>query len=217
MLALALLFLVTYAVPVIWTNLPAWLVLLMRVGGLLLWLVFVLDLMIRALLYGKPLRYLAQHPFTVVITLVPVFRPLRVLQIFAAVPSLYGRRGRFAIGRSAMAIVSSAALMVLVASVAVLDAERGANGATIRNFGDSMWWALTTVTTVGYGDTYPVTGLGRLIASGLMLVGVSLVGAVTATLGTWLLGQAPSSRSAGDGGSDDGPGEAGPADARTGR
>ena len=51
----------------------------------------------------------------------------------------------------------------------MLDAERHAPGSHIHTFADSLWWALSTVTTVGYGDMYPVTGEGRLIAGAVML------------------------------------------------
>ena len=76
---------------------------------------------------------------------------------------------------------------MFVASLAVLDAERGADAATIRTFGDALWWATTTVTTVGYGDLFPVTTEGRWVAAGLMLAGIALIGVVTATVASWLL------------------------------
>jgi voltage-gated potassium channel Kch len=56
-----------------------------------------------------------------------------------------------------------------------------------KNGGDALWWALTTVTTVGYGDTVPVTGEGRLIASVLMLVGVALFGSMSAIVTSKLI------------------------------
>jgi voltage-gated potassium channel len=85
------------------------------------------------------------------------------------------------------AAAQGVAALLLVASLAVLDAERGAKGATINTFGDAAWWAFTTVTTVGYGDRYPITGQGRLIAGGLMLAGIALLGIVTASLASWLI------------------------------
>jgi voltage-gated potassium channel len=72
-------------------------------------------------------------------------------------------------------------------SLAILQAERSRDGANIQTFGDALWWAITTVTTVGYGDQYPVTVEGRLIAVGLMLSGVALIGVVTATFASWLV------------------------------
>jgi voltage-gated potassium channel len=62
-----------------------------------------------------------------------------------------------------------------------------ARGANITTLGDALWWAMSTVTTVGYGDRYPVSGQGRFIAAGLMLAGIALLGIVTASLASWLI------------------------------
>jgi voltage-gated potassium channel len=76
--------------------------------------------------------------------------------------------------------MSSAArgLVLFVAALAVLQAERGHPGGNIESFGDALWWAVTTVTTVGYGDRFPVTTTGRFVAGGLMLAGIALLGVV---------------------------------------
>lgn len=62
-----------------------------------------------------------------------------------------------------------------------LDAERGQSDANIGTYGDAVWWALTTVSTVGYGDHFPVTVTGRSVAGGLMVAGIALLGTLTAT------------------------------------
>ena len=90
-------------------------------------------------------------------------------------------------GRVAVYVVGATSLVLFVASLAALDAERDAKNATITTFGDALWWAMTTVTTVGYGDRYPITAQGRFIAGGLMLAGIALLGIVTASLASWLL------------------------------
>ena len=79
------------------------------------------------------------------------------------------------------------AVVLLVASLAILDAERGREGANIETFGGALWWSVTTVTTVGYGDRFPVTGTGRMIAVALMMAGIALIGVVTATLASWII------------------------------
>jgi voltage-gated potassium channel len=78
-------------------------------------------------------------------------------------------------------------LLIYVASLAVFDKERYQSGATINSFGKAIWWSITTVTTVGYGDVYPVTNTGRVIAVLLMIGGISLVGVVTASLASWII------------------------------
>jgi voltage-gated potassium channel len=76
-----------------------------------------------------------------------------------------------------------------LAAIAVLDVERDAEGANITTFGDAVWWAATTVTTVGYGDRYPVTTEGRVIAVALMVAGIATVGAVMASIAAWMVAQ----------------------------
>jgi Ion channel len=79
----------------------------------------------------------------------------------------------------------SASLLAFCSALAVLDVERSSPDANITDFGDAIWWAVTTMTTVGYGDRYPVTGVGRMVALALMVGGIALVGTVTATLASW--------------------------------
>ena len=78
-------------------------------------------------------------------------------------------------------------MAVGLGAIAVLDAEQDADGANITTFGDALWWASTTVTTVGYGDRFPVTTSGRLVAVALMLVGIAAIGAITAGVAAWLV------------------------------
>ena len=84
----------------------------------------------------------------------------------------------------AVAVTTAA---VGLGALSILDAERDAPGATITSFGDAVWWAWATVTTVGYGDRYPVTTAGRGVAAVLMLCGIALLGLVTASLASFLV------------------------------
>jgi voltage-gated potassium channel len=92
-----------------------------------------------------------------------------------------------------------AALFVLVvASVMVLQFETRSPDANIRTGGDALWWAVVTITTVGYGDRFPVTGLGRITAFLVMLAGVGIIGALASILASVLV-SAPSDNGTPDG------------------
>lgn len=80
-------------------------------------------------------------------------------------------------------------LLLVAASVAILQFERGAES-NIRNAEDALWWAFVTITTVGYGDFYPVTTEGRLVAGFLMAAGVGLFGTFSAFVAAWFLAPA---------------------------
>jgi voltage-gated potassium channel len=77
--------------------------------------------------------------------------------------------------------------IVYAASLAILDVEGTHPESKIHTLGDALWWATTTVTTVGYGDLSPVTPMGKLVAVALMIGGIALVGSVTATLASWIV------------------------------
>jgi voltage-gated potassium channel len=79
-------------------------------------------------------------------------------------------------------VLIAAASTLFVGSWLVLLFEENAKGSNIHNYPDALWWAVVTVTTVGYGDRYPVTGGGRTVAVILMLLGIGLIGVLTATV-----------------------------------
>ncbi len=79
----------------------------------------------------------------------------------------------------------TACATVVLGAVAVYALEAGENK-SIHHFGDALWWAITTVTTVGYGDITPITPEGRLVAVVLMLTGIGVIGVFTATVASLL-------------------------------
>jgi voltage-gated potassium channel len=79
-------------------------------------------------------------------------------------------------------VLIAAAGTLFIGAWLVLLFEENAKKSNIHNFPDALWWAVVTVTTVGYGDRFPVTGGGRTVAVVLMLVGIGLIGVLTATV-----------------------------------
>jgi voltage-gated potassium channel len=189
MLALAILFVFVYGFPIIWPDLPFWLRSIFDVLNIVLWSCFVADLGARAVLSGRPGGYLLRHPIDVLLVALPMLRPLRVLRVFLAAEYVVTRGHRFALGRTLLATLTSVAFLGFIGALAMLDAERGAPGSTINTYPRALWWVAETLTTVGYGDTYPVTTTGRWVAVALMLVGISLVGVVTASVAAWFVSQ----------------------------
>ena len=81
-----------------------------------------------------------------------------------------------------------AVLMVIFSSIAILQVEDDPSS-NIKTAEDAIWWSYVTITTVGYGDRFPVTTEGRIIAALLMTVGVGLFGTFTAFLASWFVGE----------------------------
>lgn len=114
--------------------------------------------------------------------LLPALRPLRLLRLVTVI-SVFSRYAGSALrGKVTIYTVFIAAVLTFTGALAILDAEQNAPEANITSFADALWWAVVTITTVGYGDHYPVTDLGRLIAVAVMICGLGLLGTVTATL-----------------------------------
>ena len=147
-----------------------------------IWVIFIIDLITRALLAPRPIAYLVHHPIDVIAVTIPALRVLRVLRVLTAGQWLISRGSRLRFGRTATAVVIAALFVIYLSSLAILNAERGAPGAKIIDFPDALWWSIVTMSTVGYGEYYPVTPNGRIIAAGVMVVGISLLGLVGASV-----------------------------------
>lgn len=160
------------------------------------WLVFALDYVVRLCLATDRWRWFCRHLVDLLIVALPLLRPLRLVRLLILIKVLQRAAGSAIRGRVVLYTVSGAVLLVFVASLAVLDAERHEPGAHITDFGEALWWSVTTITTVGYGDLTPVTTTGRVIAVLLMIGGITLVGSITATLASWIVERVSDDRAA---------------------
>ncbi len=188
---LAVAFLVAYAWPVLDPRLDSSVETALAVTSWTVWVVFALDFAVRLVLADQRGSYARRHWYDVALIALPMLRPLRLLRLLALARMLNRGFAGTVAGRVTSYVVGTAVAAVGLAALAVLDAERDAPGATITTFGDALWWATTTLTTVGYGDLYPVTTTGRLVAVALMLTGLAVLGTITASAATWFVSQAP--------------------------
>jgi voltage-gated potassium channel len=143
------------------------------------WAAFATDYGIRIYLAEDRWLFVRTHPLDLAAVALPALRVLRLIASLARVAAL-ARRG---LAERVMVTTTLVAVTVVIgAASTVLDAERNAPDGNITNFPDALWWAATTVTTVGYGDRFPVTAEGRLVGVVLMVVGIAVFGSITAAL-----------------------------------
>ncbi|WP_231494219.1 potassium channel family protein [Arthrobacter sp. 9MFCol3.1] len=153
----------------------------------LTWAAFGIDYIVKLMLAPRRGRWFLRHPMDLLIVVIPAARPLLLLRPLR-LRKVMDRAPGTAIRARVMAyVVASAVLLLYTVALSVLSFERGAPGANITSMGDSLWWAVVTITTVGYGDLYPVTVPGRLAASALMIGGFVVLGMVTAVLSSWVI------------------------------
>jgi voltage-gated potassium channel len=160
-----------------------------------IYLLFALDLLFRIGLYFSTPKvdrntrnFIISSLLPILALLAPALRSLRVFRLLLAFRGFVGLVKNRA-ESAALLVVGAFPVVAYTSALAVLDVERQANGANITNFKDALWWSIITMTTVGYGDHYPVTDEGRLIASGLLLAGIIIFSTVTAVVSTWILAE----------------------------
>jgi len=152
----------------------------------LIWGIFAVELVVKTYLAPDRRRYLVTHWIDVVTVALPFLRPLRLLRIVVVVGRSWEQARRVLRRRTFSLIGMVSVITVVLAGTLMYAFERGAGG-PIDTVADALWWALSTITTVGYGDVYPVTTAGRGVAVFLMLTGISLFGLLTARVAAFLV------------------------------
>jgi voltage-gated potassium channel len=173
----------------------------------LIWALFTVDYGVRFGLAPDRLRFVRTHLFDLAVVVLPFLRPLRALRALRGLGELRAVRllqaSRLAafvgtgIGHAREIIRRRGLHYVLAVVIAVMFAAAGlevafeahAKGGNIHSYGDALWWAVVTVTSVGYGDKYPVTAPGRAVAVVLMITGIALFGVVTASIASYFVEQ----------------------------
>ena len=162
------------------------------------WALFVVEYVVKMYLTPNRGKYFRSHLLDLIIVAIPFFRPARAGRLVNLM-----RLGRIGIvldrgltrakdvltHKGLHFVLLTATVMVFASAGLVTITERSAPHATIHNYGQGLWWAIVTVTTVGYGDKYPVTGFGQGIAVVMMIVGIGLIGVLTATVASYFVGQ----------------------------
>lgn len=151
------------------------------------WIMFAIDYVVNLSLASHRWRWFWTHLLDLFIVILPVLRPLRLLRLLAMVRLFHRFAGSAFRGRVLLYVGSYGTVIVVMAALAVLDVEQNVASSPIHTFGQALWWACVTITTVGYGDIVPITLTGRLIAVALMLGGIGIIATVAAALSSWLV------------------------------
>jgi len=149
------------------------------------WALFLIDYVVRLVLSEKKWEYIKSHPLEL-LAIIPfdqIFRTLRLVRLVRLIRLLVLIRrknsfievltNKYKIDRIFIVVVS----LLFISAIPMYWIEPN-----FKTYGDALWWAVVTTTTVGYGDLYPETSAGRLIAGVLMFVGIGLIGVVTGTV-----------------------------------
>lgn len=193
MLLLSVVFLVALVLPVLDTDLSHGARHVVDELDIIVWIVFVVEYVVRLILAPRKIHFILRNILDLVVVVVPVLRPLRVARLarFARIGAVTGLASRHSRGHfhidTTIQVILIAVIIVFVGAVGMLDVERNAPGSNIHSFGDALWWAISTITAVGYGDKFPVTGQGHLIGAVVMITGVAVLGTVTASVASWFI------------------------------
>lgn len=199
MLLMSLAHVPLFLVPLMFTLSPVTERSLMAAGWFI-WGGFALEYVVRLYLAPERRSFVLHNKLDLLVVVLPFLRPLRLVrslrsaQVTAQARAgvymgrFFGTLRRTFVKHGLYYALAFTVAMSVFAALAVTALEQGDPDANIRSIPDGLWWAVTTVTTVGYGDTYPVTAAGRILGAALMIMGVALFGFLAGALATAFLG-----------------------------
>ena len=183
MFVASVLYLLAFAAPIMSTRIQEPYDGYLNILQLILWGLFAADYCIRLYLAPRRLYFITHNLMNLAIVLLPAWR----IVSFLAMIYMTANRQYKRLSELAMKLFGYTAIFIIMFALAIYSVESSEPGAMIRDLPTAYWWTFTTLATVGYGDVYPITGIGRVIAVVVMLYGVGMVAVATGALASWII------------------------------
>ena len=183
MFVASVLYLLAFAAPIMSTRIQEPYDGYLNIIQLILWGLFAADYCVRLYLAPRRLYFITHNLMNLAIVLLPAWR----IVSFLAMIHLTANRQYKRLSELGMKLFGYTAIFIIMFALSIYSVESSEPGAMIRDLPTAYWWMFTTLATVGYGDVYPVTGIGRVIAVIVMLYGGGLVAVATGALASWII------------------------------
>lgn len=183
MFVASVLYLLAFAAPIMSTRIQEPYDGYLNIIQMILWGLFAADYCIRLYLAPRRLYFITHNLMNLAIVLLPAWR----IVSFLAMIHLTTNRQYKRLSELAVKLFGYTAIFIIMFALAIYSVESSESGTMIRDLPTAYWWTFTTLATVGYGDVYPVTGIGRVIAVVVMLYGVGMVAVATGALASWII------------------------------
>ncbi|WP_314708211.1 potassium channel family protein [Rothia mucilaginosa] len=183
MFVASVLYLLAFAAPIMSTHIQEPYDGYLNIIQLILWGLFAADYCIRLYLAPRRLYFITHNLMNLAIVLLPAWR----IVSFLAMIHLTANRQYKRLSELAVKLFGYTAIFIIMFALAIYSVESSEPGSMIRDLPTAYWWTFTTLATVGYGDVYPITGIGRVIAVVVMLYGVGMVAVATGALASWII------------------------------
>lgn len=183
MFVASVLYLLAFAAPIMSTRIQEPYDAYLNIIQMILWGLFAADYCIRLYLAPRRLYFITHNLMNLAIVLLPAWR----IVSFLAMIHLTANRQYKRLSELGMKLFGYTAIFIIMFALSIYSVESSEPGAMIRDLPTAYWWMFTTLATVGYGDVYPVTGIGRVIAVIVMLYGGGLVAVATGALASWII------------------------------
>lgn len=183
MFVASVLYLLAFAAPIMSTRIQEPYDGYLNIIQMILWGLFAADYCVRLYLAPRRLYFITHNLMNLAIVLLPAWR----IVSFLAMIHLTANRQYKRLSELGMKLFGYTAIFIIMFALSIYSVESSEPGAMIRDLPTAYWWMFTTLATVGYGDVYPVTGIGRVIAVIVMLYGGGLVAVATGALASWII------------------------------